>query len=213
MLQSMGFQTVRHDLEAEKQQQTSEVPLWTCCIWDIRHPSGNVKWAVRYSSLDWAGCIDLRLRGSISESWKALETQCVWGEMETELKSEPWEISTLNVWGEEHEGDREVITEVSETPRECRVEEASWVRKYVLLLLLFSCQVKSNSLQQHGLQHARLPSPSPSPGVCPSSCPKYVRLDEDWELAIGFRSLSRSLMTCWEVLMQSWGWGWGGKPD
>ena len=29
----------------------------------------------------------------------------------------------------------------------------------------------SDSLQPHGLQHARLPCPSPSPGVCPSSCP------------------------------------------
>ena len=29
----------------------------------------------------------------------------------------------------------------------------------------------SNSLQPHGLQHARLPCPSPSPGVCSSSCP------------------------------------------
>ena len=31
-------------------------------------------------------------------------------------------------------------------------------------LLLFSCSVISNSLQPHGLQHARLPCPSPSPG-------------------------------------------------
>ena len=38
-------------------------------------------------------------------------------------------------------------------------------------LLLFSCQVVSNSLQPHGLQHTRLPCPSPSPRVCPSSCP------------------------------------------
>ena len=29
----------------------------------------------------------------------------------------------------------------------------------------------SNSLWPHGLQHARLPSPSPSPGVCSNSCP------------------------------------------
>ena len=30
---------------------------------------------------------------------------------------------------------------------------------------------KSDSLQPHRLQHARLPCPSPSPGVCSSSCP------------------------------------------
>ena len=29
----------------------------------------------------------------------------------------------------------------------------------------------SDSLQPHGLQHARLPSPSPVPGTCSNSCP------------------------------------------
>ena len=37
-------------------------------------------------------------------------------------------------------------------------------------ILLFSRPVMSNSLQPHGLQHARPPCPSPSPRVCPSSC-------------------------------------------
>ena len=36
---------------------------------------------------------------------------------------------------------------------------------------LFSCQVMSDSLRPHGLQHARLPCPSPSPAVCRSSRP------------------------------------------
>ena len=31
----------------------------------------------------------------------------------------------------------------------------------------------SDSLWPHGLQHAKLPSPSPSPKVCPSSCPLH----------------------------------------
>ena len=39
------------------------------------------------------------------------------------------------------------------------------------LLLLFSCQVVSDSLWPHGLQHARLSCPSLSPGVCSNSCP------------------------------------------
>ena len=38
-------------------------------------------------------------------------------------------------------------------------------------LLLFSCQVVSDSSRPHGLQHARLPCPSPSPWVCVNSCP------------------------------------------
>ena len=37
--------------------------------------------------------------------------------------------------------------------------------------LLFSHSVMPNSLWPHGLQHARLPSPSLSPGVCSNSCP------------------------------------------
>ena len=38
-------------------------------------------------------------------------------------------------------------------------------------LLLFSHSVLSNSLQPHGLQHARLPCPSPTPRACSNSCP------------------------------------------
>ena len=38
-------------------------------------------------------------------------------------------------------------------------------------MCVFSCQVVSDSLQPHELQHARPPCPSLFPGVCPSSCP------------------------------------------
>ena len=41
----------------------------------------------------------------------------------------------------------------------------------VFFFLLFSLSVMSDSLQPHGLQHARLPCPSLSPGVCSNSCP------------------------------------------
>ena len=41
----------------------------------------------------------------------------------------------------------------------------------LFLLLFFSHSVVSDSLQPHGLQHARLPCPSLSPGACSSSCP------------------------------------------
>ena len=34
-----------------------------------------------------------------------------------------------------------------------------------------SHSVMSDSLQPHGLQHARLPCPSPTPGAYPNSCP------------------------------------------
>ena len=41
---------------------------------------------------------------------------------------------------------------------------------FLSLLLLSSGPVLSDSLQPHGLQHARPPCPSPSSGVCPNSC-------------------------------------------
>ena len=40
----------------------------------------------------------------------------------------------------------------------------------LVLLLLFSHSVMSNSLRPHGLQHARLPCPSPTPRTCSNSC-------------------------------------------
>ena len=45
------------------------------------------------------------------------------------------------------------------------------MRHYSVYILLFSRSFMSNSLQPHGLQHARLPCPSPSPGACSNSCP------------------------------------------
>ena len=45
-------------------------------------------------------------------------------------------------------------------------------KENILCIQLFlSCQVMSNCLQPHGLQHARLPYPSPIPGACSTSCP------------------------------------------
>ena len=39
------------------------------------------------------------------------------------------------------------------------------------LLVQFSRSIVSNSLQPHGLQHARLPCPSPTPRAYSNSCP------------------------------------------
>ena len=45
--------------------------------------------------------------------------------------------------------------------------------KFILPLVSyqFSYSVVSNSLQPHGLQHARPPCPSPTAGACSNSCP------------------------------------------
>ena len=41
----------------------------------------------------------------------------------------------------------------------------------IFQIVQFSHSVTSNSLQPHGLQHARLPCPSPTAGTCSNSCP------------------------------------------
>ena len=46
--------------------------------------------------------------------------------------------------------------------------ESTWLQ---CILVQFSCLVVSDSLQPHGLQHARPPCPSPTPGACSNSCP------------------------------------------
>ena len=45
------------------------------------------------------------------------------------------------------------------------------LKELVGLSVQFSYSVMSDSLQPHGLQHARLPCPSPTPGACSNSCP------------------------------------------
>ena len=50
----------------------------------------------------------------------------------------------------------------------CCIIGPCWFLFYVLLL--FSHEVLSDSLQPHELQHTRLPCPSPSPWVCSNSC-------------------------------------------
>ena len=46
-----------------------------------------------------------------------------------------------------------------------------FLHSFLVLLFQFSCPVVSDSLQPHGLQHARLPCPSTTPGVYSNSCP------------------------------------------
>ena len=46
-----------------------------------------------------------------------------------------------------------------------------YIHAHVCRSVQFSCSVMSDSLQPHGLQHARPPCPSPTPGVHTNSCP------------------------------------------
>ena len=43
--------------------------------------------------------------------------------------------------------------------------------KWPVFPVQFSLSVMSDSLQPHGLQHARFPCPSPTPRACSNSCP------------------------------------------
>ena len=54
-------------------------------------------------------------------------------------------------------------TEPSGKPSLCCILESYWVQ--------FSHSVVSDSLQPHGVQHARLHCPSPTPKACSNSCP------------------------------------------
>ena len=49
--------------------------------------------------------------------------------------------------------------------------QGSFTVLLIMLLLLFSHSVMSDSLRPHGLQHSRLPCPLLSPEVCSDLCP------------------------------------------
>ena len=51
-----------------------------------------------------------------------------------------------------------------------------WIHFFFVSSDQLSHSVMSDSLQPHGLQHARLPCPSPTPGACSNSCPLYPPL-------------------------------------
>ena len=76
-----------------------------------------------------------------------------------------------------------------------------------LLLLLFSCQVVSDSLWAHGLQHARLPCPSPSPGVCSNSCPLSQRCHPTISFSVVPFSCPPSLLAALKDLLLGTGLG------
>ena len=56
------------------------------------------------------------------------------------------------------------------TKRTCR-DVLKWVLSSSGKSVQFSHSIMSDSLQPHGLQHARPPCPSPTPGVYSNSCP------------------------------------------
>ena len=64
---------------------------------------------------------------------------------------------------------------------------------------MFSHSIVSDSLQPHGLQHARLPSLSLSPGVCSNSCPL-----SHWRHSVISSSVTPFSMCNWITLFYTW---------
>ena len=73
--------------------------------------------------------------------------------------------------------------------------------KTLSAVLLFNCSVKL-TLWSHGLQHARLPSPSPTPRDCSNSCPSgwwcYPTISSS---VVPFSSCLQSFPASWSFLM------------
>ena len=84
------------------------------------------------------------------------------------MSSTKW--NTAEQWGKDH-----VLissTETTEFPLRSKSQAlGSGFTLHLKSRLFFSCSVRSDSLQPHWLQHARLPCPSPTPGACSNSCP------------------------------------------
>ena len=54
---------------------------------------------------------------------------------------------------------------------QCKSKLQGGITSHQSEAIQFSCSVVSDSLQPHGLEHARPPCPSPTPGVHSNSCP------------------------------------------
>ena len=68
----------------------------------------------------------------------------------------------------------------------------------VLPEIQLSHSVMSDSLQPHGLQHARLPCPSPTPGACSNSCPSspsIIRNREQQKANLNSENVSWNLLS------------------
>ena len=74
-----------------------------------------------------------------------------------------------------------------------------------------SHSVVSNSLQSHGLQHARLPCPSPTPKACSNSCPSSRWCHPTiWSSVVPFSSCLQSFPASGSFPMSQF-FAWGGQ--
>ena len=84
--------------------------------------------------------------------------------------SQPRKTLSLRLWlSEEPEAGRQKCCRLVETSVMTATPRVLTGTSTSKVLVVHS--VMSDSLQPHGLQHARLPCPSPSPRACSNSCP------------------------------------------
>ena len=69
------------------------------------------------------------------------------------------------------DSDKIKIADILKWKEKCNRTKKWFLKKYKLILFLFSCSVMSDSLQAQGLQDARLPYPSLSPRDFSNLCP------------------------------------------
>ena len=83
--------------------------------------------------------------------------------------------------------------------------------EFILYSVQFSCSVGSDSLQPHGLQHARPPCPSPTLGVYSNSCPSrrwcYPAISSS---VVPFSSCPQALLASGSFPMSQL-FAWGGQ--
>ena len=73
-------------------------------------------------------------------------------------------------------------------------EAVNTVYPHYYISVQFSPSVLSDSLQLHGLQHARLPFPSPTSGACSNSCPSSRGCHPTISSVVPFSSCLKSFL-------------------
>ena len=128
----------------------------------------------QYLGLAWIfRCQRLYLRW---DHWMASLTQWTWVWANFRRWWKAGSLVCCNPWGHKESDTNERLknNKFKNIRRKCKtVSEGFKMNQQYLAVhsVQFSCSGMSDSLQHHGLQHARLPCPSPAPGVCSDSCP------------------------------------------
>ena len=108
------------------------------------------------------------------DSWMASLTQWTWVWAKFRRWWRAGSLVCFNPWGHKESDMIEQLNnnKFKNVRGKCKTvsEDFKMNQQYFIHSVQFTRSVISNSLQHHGLQHARLPCPSPTPGTCSNSC-------------------------------------------